>query len=84
MVTREMFLDEETDRRLADLAGDYQGDIGKAVADLVRAEESIAAFLDQCEETYSESLAKQRQRSEQEFRDGHSIPWEEIKRTHGL
>ena len=84
MVHRQIEFDEETDRILVDLARDYEGDLGKALTNLVRSHESLASFLDQCEEAQSASLAVQKARSEQNFREGRVIAWDDVKRRNNL
>ena len=76
MVRRQIDLDDETDRILAGLAQDYQGDLGKALADLAPAHESLEAFADACEDSHRESLLKQVERAESGFREGHFTAWE--------
>lgn len=77
MIRREIDLDEEIDRILSGLAEDYEGDRGKALAELLRAHEGVEAFLGECEEAHRESLIAQRSS------DG-TVPWEELKRRNGL
>jgi hypothetical protein len=84
MVRREIEFDEETDRMLVELAGDYQGDLGKVLAELVRAHESLEAFVERCEEGHQESLGTQVERSERGFREGRSTTWSDVKRRNGL
>jgi len=82
-MVRQIEFDEETDRLLADLAQEYGGDLGKALADLVRSHENLESFLDQCENAQS-SLRTQKEQSEQDFREGRVITWDEVKRRNGL
>jgi hypothetical protein len=84
MIRREIDLDEETDRILAALAANYEGDIGAAVSDLIRSQENVEAFLDECEESFRDSLMAQVGRAEQGFRESRSTPWDEVKRQNKL
>ena len=84
MVSRQIDLDEESDRILSKLAADYQGDLGKALADLLRAHESVEAFVEDCEETQRDSLLAQKERAERSFREGRFTRWDEVKRRHNL
>jgi hypothetical protein len=84
MVRREIDLDEETDRILAALAADHEGNIGAAVSDLIRSQESIEVFLDECEESLRDSLIAQVGRAQQGFRESRSTTWDEVKRRNNL
>ena len=84
MVSRQIELDEESDRILSELAEDYQGNFGKALADLLRAHESVETFVDECEEAQGDSLLAQKERAERGFREGRFTPWDEVKRRHNL
>ncbi|HYK63162.1 MAG TPA: hypothetical protein VEV85_27240 [Bryobacteraceae bacterium] len=44
MIHREIDLDEESDQILASLAQDYNGDLGKALGDLLHAHQRIEAL----------------------------------------
>jgi hypothetical protein len=77
MIRREINLDEESDQILSGLAEDYEGDRGKALADLLHAHEGIEEFVGECEEAHRESLIAQRS-------SDRTIPWEEVKRRHDL
>jgi hypothetical protein len=44
MVSREIQIDEETDRLLSDLAKDYEGDLGLALTELVHARDGLQSF----------------------------------------
>lgn len=84
MIRREIDLDEESDRILSELAQDYEGDAGKALADLLHTRGGIEAFADACEEAQLDLLLAQKDRSEREFRDGRVVSWEEVKRRNRL
>jgi hypothetical protein len=75
MVSRQIDLDEESDRILSKLAADYQGDLGKALAE---------AFVEDCEETERDSLLAQKERAERSFLEGRFTRWDEVKRRHNL
>ena len=49
MIRRQIEIDEETDRKLAGIAEDFDGDVGKAVAELVAQHDGIEALLDEAE-----------------------------------
>ena len=84
MVRRQIECDEETDRRLTDLADDFGGDLGQALSELVQSRESVESFLDECEAASQVALARQKQQSEQSFREGRTVTWEEVKRINRL
>ena len=84
MVHREIEIDEETDRILTQLAQEYEGDLGTALADVLRASESVEAFLDDQEALHRDSLLAQVERSERGFREGRFTTWEEVRRRNGL
>lgn len=50
MIHREIDLDEESDQILSSLAQDYNGDLGKALGDLLHAHQGIEALAEACEE----------------------------------
>jgi hypothetical protein len=84
MVRRQIECDEETDRRLTALADEYGGDVGLALSELVQSRESIETFIDECEAANYAAFAEQKRRSEQEFREGRTVTWEEVKRRNRL
>jgi hypothetical protein len=84
MIRREIDLDEETDRIQAAMAADHERNIGAALSDLVHSQESIEAFLDECEESFRDSLVAQVGRAEQGFRESRSTTWDEVKRQNKL
>jgi hypothetical protein len=84
MVRRQIDLDEESDRILSGLAEDYQGDLGKALADLLRAHQGVEAFVDGCEEAHWDSLFAQKERAERGFREGRFTTWDEVKSRNDL
>ena len=84
MVTRQIELDDDTDRILTELARDYEGNLGDALADLVHAHESLEAFAAESEDEHRDLLLTQVERSEREFREGRVVSWEEVKRRNGL
>lgn len=47
-------------------------------------DESLEAFVDECEEAHRESLLIQKERSEHAFREGRYTTLDEIKRRHEL
>jgi hypothetical protein len=60
VIRREIDLDEESDQILSGLAADYEGDRGKALADLLHAHRGIEEFVGECEQAQRESLLSQR------------------------
>jgi hypothetical protein len=84
MVRRQIDLDEESDRILSGLAQDYEGDLSKALADLLQAHQSVEAFVEECEEAHRDSLIEQKEHGERGFREGRFTTWDEVKRTNNL
>jgi len=84
MVRRQIDFDEETDQHLTELARDYEGDVGKALSDLLRSRESLESFLDQCEESDRASLQAQKEKSERAFAEGRVTRWDDVKRINRL
>jgi hypothetical protein len=84
VVRREIELDEETDRILAELAQSHDGNPGKALADLIHAHESLEAFVEQCEEAHKGSLNAQLERAKNDFRGGRFTTWDEVRRRNHL
>jgi len=79
MVRREIEIDEETDQILTGLAQQAGADRGAVVADLLRSYAGIEGLVSQWEEPQIESLERQRQRSEQDFRESNTVGWDEVK-----
>jgi hypothetical protein len=84
MVRRQIDLDDESDEILTRLAHDYQGDVARALGDLLHSREGIEEFVDACEDANAEMLLMQRGRAERGLGQGHFTAWEEIKRRHNL
>lgn len=84
MVRRQIDFDDQTDRILAELARDYEGDVARALADLVHAHQSLEAYVEQSEEVYRTSLLTQLERAERGFREGRFTTWDEVKRRNKL
>ncbi len=84
MVSRQIQIDEDTDRMLLELAKEYEGDLGLALAELVHAREGLESFVEQAEAVENASLTSQLERAERDFREGRSTPWEEVKRRNRL
>ena len=84
MVRRQIDLDEESDRILSGLAEEYQGDLGRALADLLRTHKSVEAFVEGCEEAHRDLLLAQKQRAERGFREGRFTTWDEVKSRNDL
>jgi hypothetical protein len=81
---RQIEIDEDTDRKLGELAQTYEGDLSKALADLVHAHDSVECFLDEIEEIHSSTLRAQLERAERGFREGRFTTWDEVKKRNGL
>jgi hypothetical protein len=84
MVRRQIDLDDESDEILAQLAHDYEGDVGKALGDLLHCREGVEDLVEACEDANAEMLLTQRERAERGLGQGHFTAWEEIKRRHNL
>ena len=84
MVLRETEIDEETDRILTELAKDYQGDLSRALAELVQAHERVEAFAEEGEAANEPVLRTRRDRAEADFSAGRMVDWEELKSSNGL
>jgi len=50
----------------------------------VDTDELTDSLLDEIEQEHAAELIRQRDNSERDFREGRSIPWEQIKRENGL
>ena len=84
MVSREIEIDEDTDRRLAEIAAEYDGDLSKAVSAIVHSYEGLEAFADAAEAANSDSLRKLRDAGEADFAAGRVVSWSDLKARHGL
>ena len=84
MVRREIEIDEDTNRLLSELASEYEGDLGLALADLVRAREGLEKFAERSESAHEGNLLAMRDRSESDVRAGRTMTWEDVKVRNGL
>ena len=84
MVRREIEIDEDTDRKLTELASEYDGDLSQALTDLVRSHQEPEAFADESEAAHEKKLRDMRDRSEADFREGRTLTWEDVKARNGL
>ena len=84
MVRREIEIDEDTDRILTELASDYKGNLSLALADLVHAREGLEEFAERSEAAHRDALRALRDRHEADFREGHTVTWEDVKAGNGL
>ena len=84
MVSRLLNLDSEADRILSLVAGDYEGDPGRAVSELLLAHESIESFLDEFEAANAAELIRQRDHAARDLEQGLGISWDQVKRENGL
>jgi hypothetical protein len=79
MTRREVLLDDESNKVLADIASDHAGDASAALSELLQAREGIESFLDDFEVIHEENLREQVQRSDSDFLEGRFKTWEEIE-----
>lgn len=84
MALRQVHLSPEAEPILDSVASTFGGDAGLALSELLLAHESIESFLDEVEAANATELLPQRDRSEQEFREGRTVSWEQVKRNNGL
>jgi len=84
MIRRVIDLDEESDEILSKLAQEHEGDLGRALSELLHVHRGLENLADQTEEANHASLATQKERAEAGFREGRFTTWDEIKRRHGL
>jgi hypothetical protein len=84
MVRREIEIDEATDRLLCELASDYGGNLSLALCDLLHARDSLHYVAERTEAIYGEELRSLRDRSEEDFREGRVLAWEDVKSRNGL
>lgn len=84
MVHRKIDLDEESDRILTELATGYDGDLGRALSDLLHSHQGLELLAEESELLHAKSLAEQKERSERDFRVGRVTTWTEVKRQNGL
>ncbi len=84
VVRREIEIDEDTNRLLTELASEYKGDLGLALAYLVHAREGLEDFAERSEAAHQGRLLAMRDRSEADFREGRTVTWEDVKTRNGL
>jgi hypothetical protein len=84
MVRRAIEIDEDTDRILTELASEYNGDLSRALADLIHAYEGLEAFADRSEAAHEDVTRAVRDRSEADFGEGRTVTWEDVKARNGL
>lgn len=84
MKRRQILLDEESDRVLAELAESHSGDRSLAVREILRAHKASESTLDDLERAHAPELLRQKLQSEKSFREGTAIPWDPIKRRNKL
>ena len=78
MVHREIEIDEETDRKLTGIAEDYDGDLGKALAELVAQHDGMEALLEETERINHDHLLQQRERAEQPLNEVGFTAWKDV------
>jgi DNA-binding phage protein len=84
MVRREIEIDDDTNRLLTELASEYEGDLGLALADLVHAREGLEDFAERSEAEHEHTLRALHARSEADFREGRTVTWHDVKARNGL
>lgn len=84
MVRHQIEIDEETYRKLSGIAEDYDGDVGKAVAELVAQHDGMEALLDETERINHDYLLEQRKKAERPLHEGGFTTWGEVKRRNDL
>ncbi|MEQ1946331.1 MAG: hypothetical protein ABL995_04035 [Bryobacteraceae bacterium] len=84
MVRREIEIDEATDQVLTELASEYHGNLGQALADLVYGRAGVESFAEGSEAALAERLRMMRNTAENDFRAGRGIAWEDVKSRNGL
>jgi predicted transcriptional regulator len=84
MVRLQIEIDEDTNRRLTELASEYEGDLSLALADLVHARDSLEDFAQHTETVHENDLRALRDQAEADFREGRTVPWDEVKARNGL
>jgi hypothetical protein len=84
MAIRQVQLSPEAEPILDSVAASFGGDAGLALSELLIAHESVESFLDEIESSNAEELIRQRDRSTRDFREGHTVSWEQVKLNNGL
>lgn len=84
MRRRQILLDEESDRILKSMAAPYAGNKSLAVREALKMHNTLDALLDEIERSHAPELRRQKERSEQGFRQGKSTSWDEVKRRNRL
>jgi len=83
-MVRQIEIDEDTNRLLTELATEYEGDLGLALADLVHAREGLDEFAQQSEEAQGDAVCSLRDRAEADFRESRTVSWDEVKARNSL
>jgi predicted transcriptional regulator len=84
MVTLTIEVDEATDRALRALAEEYDGNLGRALDDLLAPSEGIDALADELEAGNEDYLKAQLERSKKDYAEGRVVDWEIVKARNGL
>jgi len=84
MVSRQIEIDEDTNRLLTELAAEYEGDLSLALADLIYARDGLEEFAQRSEAIDENALRALRDRAEADFRENRTLPWDEVKARNGL
>ena len=84
MASRQIVLDDESDRILVQLAREYGGDVDRALGDVIKAHGSLESLAELSELAQGDRLVAQRDRAERGFREGRFTTWDDLKRTSGL
>lgn len=84
MIRREIEIDEATDRALTDLASEFHGNLGEAIAELVYGREDVESFAERSEAAQGDALRTLRDSAEDDFRAGRGVAWQDVKARSGL
>jgi hypothetical protein len=79
MVRLPIEIDEDTNRRLTELAAEYEGDLSLALADLVHSRDVLEQFAQQSETIHENALSTLRDQAEAGFRENRTVPWNNAK-----
>jgi hypothetical protein len=84
MARLQIEIDDDTNRRLTELASEYEGDLSLALADLVHAHDALEEFAQHAETVHENALGDLLDRAEADFRENRTVPWDEVKARNGL
>lgn len=84
MVTLTIEVEDRVENALRQLAAGHQGDLGKALEELLAVHEGLELTADEFEEENEDLLRQMRDRSEMEFANGRVVSWEDLKARNQL